>query len=149
MSYSASAAVRSWPATLGLWFVAGFLATLTFHQALIAVLHAAGVVPFAAWRFRPVPPFGVPSVLSLAFWGGVWGIVLAAVQPVLPRRPVAYWVAIVLAGGIATTLFGELVVGPLKGAGPPTVVPIRFLFGLGINGVWAAGTALLARLAPR
>lgn len=149
MSYSSSAAARSWPATLGLWFVAGFLSTLTFHQALIALLHGAGIVPFPAWRLQPVPPFGVPSVLSLAYWGGVWGVVLAAAQPLLPRAPVGYWVATVLAGGIATTLVGELVVAPLKGAGPATVIPVRFLFGVGINGVWALGTAILARLAPR
>ena len=57
-------------------FVAGFLATLVFHQVVIAALFAAKVIPRAPWNMAPVPPLGVPAVLSLAFWGGVWGIAM-------------------------------------------------------------------------
>jgi hypothetical protein len=28
---------------------------------------------------QPTPPLGVAQVWSLAFWGGVWGVALAAV----------------------------------------------------------------------
>ena len=57
-------------------FVAGFLATLIFHQGLVLVLHVLGVLPFGAWDMSPTEPLGVPKVISLAFWGGIWGIVL-------------------------------------------------------------------------
>ena len=57
-------------------FLAGFFSTLIFHQGLLAILHAAGASPRAAYALVPVPPLGVPAVLSLAFWGGLWGILL-------------------------------------------------------------------------
>ncbi|HCP02467.1 MAG TPA: hypothetical protein DIT61_02980, partial [Pseudomonas sp.] len=57
-------------------FIAGFLAVFSFHQPALALLHAAGVVPFPAFSLEPVAPLAVPSVVSSAFWGGIWGIVL-------------------------------------------------------------------------
>ena len=48
-------------------FVAGFLATLVFHQGLLALLHAAAVVPVSPYNWAPSAPLGVPAVLSLAF----------------------------------------------------------------------------------
>jgi hypothetical protein len=58
-------------------FVAGALAVLVFHQGALLALRLAGLVPAPPWRLAPVPPFGVPAVLSAAFWGGIWGIALA------------------------------------------------------------------------
>ena len=58
-------------------FLAGFAATLVFHQGLLELYYLAGVVSHPAWGIRLVPPFGVPQMISLAFWGGVWGVVLA------------------------------------------------------------------------
>jgi len=56
-------------------FLAGFLAVLTVHQAVIAAGGALGFLPGATgWSMRPVPPLGIPQLLSLAFWGGIWGI---------------------------------------------------------------------------
>ena len=56
-------------------FFAGFLAVLTVHQAVIAAGGALGFLPGATgWAMRPVPPLGIPQVLSLAFWGGIWGM---------------------------------------------------------------------------
>ena len=57
-----------------LGFIAGFLATITFHQIALALLHAAHSTPRGAWSMQPVPPFGVPSVISLSFWGD-WNVV--------------------------------------------------------------------------
>ena len=56
-------------------FLAGFLSTLIFHQGLLALLHAAGASPRPAYVMTAAPPLGVPQVLSLAFWGVLWGIV--------------------------------------------------------------------------
>jgi hypothetical protein len=62
-------------------FAAGFVAVLVFHQAALLVLHLAGLVPGVPWRFDPVPPLGVPAVVSAAFWGGVWGIIFVLLSP--------------------------------------------------------------------
>lgn len=54
-------------------FIAGFAATLVFHQGVLWLMYQAGTVARAPWNMAPVPPFGVPAVVSLAFWGGLWG----------------------------------------------------------------------------
>lgn len=48
-------------------FIAGFLATLIFQQLTWWVLWCLGVVPFNAFSMA-VNTFGVPEVLSHAFW---------------------------------------------------------------------------------
>src|SRR5207249_8311211 len=46
----------------------------------------------------PVPPIGVPAVMSLAFWGGVWGI---AIWPLLRHAAgAAYWLRALLIGAV-------------------------------------------------
>ena len=62
-----------------LGFCAGFLAVLIFHQGVILLMYGGGLVPNPPFPMRPVPPFGVPQVISLAFWGGVWGILIGAI----------------------------------------------------------------------
>ena len=54
-------------------FTGGFLATLIFHQGVLALFWLGGMIPAFPWNMNPVPPLGVPQVISLAFWGGVWG----------------------------------------------------------------------------
>lgn len=119
-------------------FVAGFLATVIFHQGLIALLHAAGVIPFAAWSLAPTWPLGVPAVLSLAFWGGVWGLVLWLF--LRRRRGSAYWLTALAVGAVGPTAVALLVVFPLKGisAGAGAAV-----LGALLNGIWGLGTAAL------
>ena len=56
-------------------FIAGFASTLVFHQGVLWLLYAGGFSPRAPWNMTPVPPLNAPAVVSLAFWGGVWGIV--------------------------------------------------------------------------
>src|SRR5689334_16230988 len=70
---------------LALGFVAGFVSVLTFHQITLGLLHLLGVTPGVPYRFNPMPPLGVPLVISSAFWGGVWGIVFALVERSFPR----------------------------------------------------------------
>jgi hypothetical protein len=54
-----------------LGFIAGFIATLIFHQGLWYLLNQVNLIPpeRPAWPLDPIPPFGVPSVISKAFWG--------------------------------------------------------------------------------
>ena len=52
-------------------FVAGFVSVLVFHPGVLALLHVAGLIPRGPYALAPVPPLGVPQVISAAFWGGV------------------------------------------------------------------------------
>jgi hypothetical protein len=127
-----------------LGFAAGFLAVPIFHQATLFLLHAAGIGP-AAWNMAPVPPFGVPALLSAAFWGGLWGIALALVEPRFPRGA-GYWAAALLFGAVLPTLVVWFVVLPIKGlpVGGGFAWP-GIIIGPVVNGAWGVGTALLLR----
>jgi hypothetical protein len=130
-------------ALLVLAFIAGFLAVPLFHQPMLALLHALGVTPATPYAMRPLPPFGVPQVLSQSFWGGVWGIVFALIAPRFPRGA-GYWVATVLFGAFALSLVAWFIVAPIKGlpiagGGAPAAIAT----GLLVNGAWGLGTALL------
>ena len=127
-------------------FIAGFLAVLIFHQGFWYLLNQMGVIPpdRSAWPTDPVPPFGVPSVLSKAFWGGVWGLALI---PVLARLSGAtYWAGWTLVGAVALTLVAFFVVPPIKGEAIPAPMLPRFVVGLLVNGAWGFGTALFLRV---
>ena len=127
-------------------FIAGFAATLVFHQGMLTVLHSLGIAPQAAFDMQAAAPFGVPQVWSLAFWGGLWGILFVWVVGHLPQGAL-YWVDAVIFGALAPTLVAWFVVAPLKGmplgngwhaAGIATA--------LLVNGAWGFGTALFMRL---
>jgi len=128
-------------------FVAGFVATLVFHQGLLAILHAMGASPRGGWETKPVPPFGVPFVLSVAFWGGVWGILAWLV--IARYTGPAYWIAALVFGAILPSLVALLVVMPLKGMGVAGGDPKNVVGALLLNGAWGLGVALLMRLMGR
>ncbi len=131
-----------------LGFVAGFLAVLIFHQGLWYLFELVGFAPFTrpAWAFDPIPPFGVPSVLAKAFWGGVWAALLAPFFRNLRGR--AYWASWIIVGSVAPTFMAFFVVPPIKGAPLPLFWP-GLPAGLVINAFWGFGTALLLRLMAR
>ena len=145
MTPSPAAAV----ARLGHGFVAGFLATLVFHQPGLALLHRVGLFGGPAFDMQPLPPFGVPAVIQRAFWGGVWGMVFVLVERAIARAPGGYWLGALLFGAVVPTLVLWFVVLPLKGlpvsngfhfpAAP--VVPI-------VDALWGLGTAVFASLRP-
>ncbi|MGX2042148.1 hypothetical protein ACWJKU_18775 [Methylocaldum sp. MU1018] len=134
------------PATRGLFgFLAGFLATLIFHQLALALLWGIGLAPFAPFSLAPTSPFGIPAVFSLAFWGGVWGILFASVEYRFPPAP-RYWTAAFLFGAVLPSLVALLVVLPLKGrplggGWHPSLLATAVL----INGAWGLGTAWFFR----
>lgn len=148
MASSISLRHSSIPATrLGLGFVAGFIATLVFHQIGLLVLHFAGVTPAMPYNTHLVPPLRVPQFVSLAFWGGIWGIIFVAVEPYLVRSPIGYWITAVIFGAIFPTLVAWFVVFPLKGL--PVGLGFHFpgiLVGPIVNGLWGLGTAIFLRL---
>lgn len=122
-------------------FAAGFIATLLFHQVLFMGMHAAGLIPVPAFNLHPTGPLGVPSVISLAFWGGVWGWLVAWL--IRNDRGARYWLKAVVIGAIGPTAVAMLVVFPLKGlpVDGKTVVG-----GLLLNGFWGLGVGALMRL---
>jgi hypothetical protein len=93
---------------------------------------------------QPTAPFGVPQLWSLAFWGGVWGIVLvlaAQRQRLMPRMLFG-----LIFGAVAPTLVFWFVVDPLRGQ------PIAQNWNLArlwieplLNGLWGLGTAIFWR----
>ena len=127
-------------------FAAGFVAVLIFHQGVWALYRAAGMAPSPAWSMAPVPPLGVPTVVSSAFWGGLWGIVLAWLLPA--AAPVlGYWPAAIILGALMTSLVALMIVAPLKGrpfAGGWN--PKVWMFALTVNAAWGFGTGLLLRV---
>ena len=122
---------------VALSFLAGFLATLAFHQPLLWLFHRT------PYNMKAVPPFCVPSVISLAFWGGVWGVIMI---PLIARaRGAAWWVAAIAFGAVFPTLVAFFIVAPLKGA-HIAANPRMFAVGLALNGAWGLGTALFYRI---
>ena len=124
-----------------LGFVAAVLSVLTFHQGMWALLHAAGNDTAGALSMAPVPPFGVPQIVSLCFWGGLYGLVFGLALPGLPRAPM--WL-LGLGLGLLAALVSWFVVAPLKGqplAGG--FVPLRMLISILINGCWGIGVGII------
>ena len=123
-------------------FIAGFISTLVFHQSVIWVFHYLGAFSRGPWNLAPVPPFNVPSVISLAFWGGVWGILLWPTLRI--AKGASYWIRAIVLGAIGPTAVALLVVIPVKtGVFPPGLDPKLMVGGLVVNGVWGLGLALL------
>ncbi|MBN8412863.1 hypothetical protein LCL99_06395 [Halomonas denitrificans] len=126
---------------LALAFAAGFLAVICFHQPVVGLLNAYGVIPFSPYSMTPVAPLDVPAWFSASFWGGVWGLVMMLVFAAARIERGGWWKA-GLFGGIALTLVAMLVVFPLKGRGIDLAVfPIGFL----VNGAWGIGTWTFVR----
>ncbi len=134
--------------TLVMAFVAGALAVPVFHQILLLLLYLGGVVPFAPFSFAPTKPFGVPDLISISFWGGVWGVLF---HLTLPRwfSGTAYWIAAIVAGGVALTLVFMFVVWPLKIGGLPPGMIGFFIIGFILNAAWGLGWALFLALFQR
>ncbi|HUS24530.1 MAG TPA: hypothetical protein VM369_06240 [Candidatus Binatia bacterium] len=128
-------------------FIAGFVSTLVFHQSVLWLL-AHGTAGIPVWDMTPVPPLGVPRVVSLAFWGGVWGIALWAM--IRNTRGTPYWLRALVIGALGPTLVAMFVVAPLKGKAIAFGWDPKFIVGgLLVNAAWGLGTAVLMRAMPR
>lgn len=129
-------------------FLAGFLSTLLFHQGLLAILHAAGATPRTAFSLAPTAPLNVPAVFSLAFWGGIWGIILWLL--IARSGGATYWLLALLLGAILPSIVALFVVMPLKGLPVAGGWKAQVVVGaLILNGAWGIGTALFMRLFQR
>ncbi len=105
------------------------------------MLYAAHWTGRAPYSLASTAPFGIPQVWSLAFWGGVWGVVLAEI---VRRLDGARLIGIaVLFGAIVPTLVAWFVVAPLKGqpiaaGGAPKAMAVALI----VNAAWGLGTGL-------
>lgn len=129
-------------------FIVGFVSTLVFHQGALAVLYAAGMSPKAPFAMTATAPFHVPAVISLAFWGGLWGIVLwLAIRGAPDLR---YWTLAAVLGALGPSIVALFVVFPLKGMPMAGGWDPKIIVGaLILNGAWGLGVALLMRLMTR
>jgi hypothetical protein len=128
-------------------FVAGFIGIAVFHQGSSWLLYKLGIYPVAQYKMQPLPPFGVPQVVSQCFWGGLWALVLA--WTLAHWRSVNYWLLAFAFGLILPPLVGWFVVPLIKGTpimgGPPWMIQVIRPFPIAI---WAVGTAWLLTLLP-
>jgi hypothetical protein len=86
-------------------------------------------------------PFGVPQVWSIAFWGGIWGAVLAATLARLEGARLLF--AALVFGAVFPTLVAWFLVAPLKGQPMAAgLVPVAMAVGLILNGAWGLGTGI-------
>ena len=136
--YPARAELSRW---LVIGFLAGAAAVLLFHQSAAAILHALQLTPRAPFSFTPTPPFGIPQLWSLAFWGGVWGVIAAALLARLDGARLSGGATVF--GAIAPTLAAWFIVAPLKGQ-PMAAgwVPAAMAIGPIVNAAWGLGTGI-------
>jgi hypothetical protein len=113
------------PRWLIVGFISGAVSVLAFHQGAAALLHALALTPRVPYSMEATAPFGIPQMWSLAFWGGVWGVLLAAT----------------LFGAVLPTLVAWFVVAPLKGQPVAAgFVPMAMIIGPIVNAAWGLGT---------
>jgi len=134
-------------------FAAAFLVVLTVQSGAIAIVYAVGApAPFSPWNMAPVPPLGVPQTLSAAFWGGLWGMAYALLEPRLTAR-LGRWSGGLVFGAlpllvlwfIALPLKGLPIGGGFAPAGVTVAVILHAVFGLATAAFFRAGQRLADR----
>ena len=133
--------------TVIIGFIAGSLSVLIFHQLGFFVANELGFTRVPLYSLRPVPPFGVPTILSLAFWGGLWGIAAIFFVPRLPR-PGNGALGWILFAAVIVTFVNWFIVLPIKGAPVgggfrlPGVVAAPLVYALWGFGMWLIATLM-------
>jgi len=130
-------------------FIAGFFATLLFHQTAVYGLWQIDIAPFSAFNMHSTHPLGIPAVLSLAFWGGIWGVLFTLIHKSFPSGN-GYWLAALLFGAIAPSMVALMVVMPIKGLPMGGGWHLSLLLTAFLaNGAWGIGTGFFLRLLGR
>ncbi|KKB61096.1 membrane protein [Robbsia andropogonis] len=125
-------------------YLSGFLSVLFFQQAMIGMLHAAGLSAQMPFDLTPAPAFGVPNFLVSAIAAGVYAVVMAWVFRIEPYRP-APWIPAFVFGAIVPTALSIFVLGPVQGVWPSGNILPRVAFGAVCNGFWGWGTLIMIR----
>ena len=128
----------------GLGFLAAASSVLVFHQGMWIILYAIGVMPRPPFPVNPIPPLGIPQIVNLCFWGGLYGLVYGLVAPRLAGKP---WLLLGIGLGLCAVFVSWFVVAPIKNLPIATGwVPLRMLISLLVNGAWGIGTVLIFSL---
>ena len=122
-------------------FIAGAVGILTFHQVGFLIATQLKLVNSTFYNMQPVPPWDVPTIVSQAFWGGLWGIVAAFIVPRLPGvlKGALGWV---LFAGIVVALVNWFIVLPIKGSPVgggwrmPATVVVAIVYAFWGLGMW-------------
>ena len=127
--------------------IAGAISVLVFQQTTLQFFFWIGIAPQAAFRVAVVPPFNAPMVVSMTFWGAVYGGLFSLLAPRLPT-PIAVKA---LVAGVCATLLTWFVVRPI--AGHPVAFgwqPESMLRSAAACFMWGIGiTLILPLLLPR
>ena len=125
-------------------FFAGFVSTLVFHQGALWVLNRLTGAGRAVWSMAAVPPFNVPAVISLAFWGGVWGVAIWAM--IKKQGNARQWLLAIVLGALLPSIVALLFVFPLKGmAFAANWDPKMWIGAFLLNGAWGLGVILFMK----
>lgn len=142
--------MSGWMRTVIVGFVAGALSVLIFHQLGFWLSNELGYTRAALYNMRGVPPWGVPTIVSSAFWGGLWGIVAAFLVPRLPGAlgGVLGWI---LFAAVIVAIVNWTVVLPIKSGrfnmpGLPIIVVLPLVYGLWGFGMWLIAGAMRSTL---
>ncbi len=132
--------------SLARWLIVGFLtgaaSVIVFHQGIGELLHASGIVSRQFYSLTPTRPLGVPQLWSLAFWGGVWGIALAAALVRMNGTASLLFGALIF-GAVLPTLVAWFVVAPLKGLPVASGgVATQMMLAVVLNGAWGFGAGI-------
>ena len=85
----------------------------------------------------------MPTVISKAFWGGLWAIPLGFL--LRKQSGATYWAGWMVLGGVALSLVAIFIVPVLKGQLLPVFME-RFPIYVAINAAWGLGTAMILRM---
>jgi len=121
-------------------FLAAAIAVLTFHQGMWEILHLTGMGMPSWFPMDPVPPWGVPKLLNLCFWGGLYGIAFGLL---MPKFSLPMWLCGLITGLIAA-IVGLLLVPAIKGLPVGAGwIPMNWVKSFLINGSWGLGLGII------
>lgn len=123
-------------------FVAGFMATILFHQEFLEFLFQIGIIPKSPFALTSTRPFSFPTFISLSFWNGVWGIVgVLLFRKYLTHK--RFWLFLTLFGTIFPSLITIMIACLLN----HTILhPAGIILMLIANSIWGFGVAFITKI---
>ncbi len=122
-------------------FLAGALAVPLFHQIGLVLLSFVRGGPVNVFSMRPAGALGVPQIFNLMFWGGVWGVVYALIEP---KFSLPGWAKGLIFGATLPVLAGWFIFAPLRGQPVAAGWELsRMIWSPIINGIYGVGVGSL------
>ncbi len=94
-----------------LGFIAAAIAVVTTHEVINYVLLQAGMFPRIPWSMAPAAVTGLPQIVSDMAWGGLWGVLFAAIGSSLPGS--SWTMKGLIFGVLGPALLGVFILLPL------------------------------------